>query len=253
LRTVTKGDFWFPRLFSLVFFCSITTISTFNQFKENQLMSKDSTSSAVYNILAFAFDGQKTAGETVKEIKSSGALDGYTIDAQAVVEQDTKGKVHIHEPGRGGVGGTVGAVTGGLLGLIGGPVGVLAWVVGGAVVGGVAGHYMGRPISKGDLKEIGEAMSPDSSAMLLLLEDTYSEGVVNSMSGYKANVVTLTVGDELSGQIAQYTEGAATDAAGDVVAGDSAVVADAAGDVAAASDVVAGTDDSGSDDSNTSS
>ena len=114
-------------------------------------MSNDSTSSAVYNILAFVFDGQKTAGETMKEIKSSGALDGYTVDAQAVVEQDPKGKVHIHEPGKGGVGGTVGAVTGGLLGLIGGPVGVLAWAVGGAVVGGVAGHYMGRPISKGDL------------------------------------------------------------------------------------------------------
>ena len=34
-------------------------------------MSKDSTSSAVYNILAFAFDGQKTASETMKEIKST--------------------------------------------------------------------------------------------------------------------------------------------------------------------------------------
>jgi len=202
-------------------------------------MSNGSNGSAVYNILAFAFDGQKTANQTVKDIKSSGALDGYDIVAQAVVEQDTKGKVHIHEPGRGGVGAAIGAVGGGLLGLIGGPVGVLAWAVGGGVVGGVAGHYLGRPISKGDLKEIGEALTPDSSAFLLLLEDTYSEGVVNSMSGYNANVVTLTVGDELSGQIAQYTAGEATDAAGDVVAGESAVAADAAGDVAAGGKVAA--------------
>ena len=202
-------------------------------------MSNGSSGSAVYNILAFAFDGQKTANQTVKDIKSSGALDGYDIVAQAVVEQDTKGKVHIHEPGRGGVGAAIGAVGGGLLGLIGGPVGVLAWAVGGGVVGGVAGHYLGRPISKGDLKEIGEALTPDSSAFLLLLEDTYSEGVVNSMSGYNANVVTLTVGDELSGQIAQYTAGEATDAAGDVVAGESAVAADAAGDVAAGGKVAA--------------
>ena len=75
--------------------------------------------------------------------------------------------------------------------------------------------------------------------MLLLLEDTYSEVVVNSMSGYNANVVTLTVGDDLSGQIASYTAGEATDAAGDVVAGESAVAADSAGDVVAASDVAA--------------
>lgn len=161
-------------------------------------------SSRVYNILAFAFDGQKTAGETVKDIKSSGALDSFEIVAQAVVEQDAKGKVHIHEPGKGGVGAVVGGAAGGLLALIGGPVGVLAWVVGGAVVGGVAGKYLGQPIAKGDLKEIGDAMSPDSSAFLLLLEDTYSEGVIDGMSDYSANVVTLTVGDELSGEIAQY-------------------------------------------------
>jgi uncharacterized membrane protein len=203
-------------------------------------------SSGVFNILAFAFDGQKTAGQTVKDIKSSGVLEDYVIVAQAVVEQDAKGKVHIHEPGHGGVGAVVGGVGGGLLSLIGGPVGLLAWVVGGAVVGGVAGKYLGRPIKKGDLKEIGEAMSPDSSAFLLLLDDIYSEDVVDSMSGYSANVVTLTVGDELSGQIAQYTAGEATDDAGDVVAGESAVAADSSGDVAAAADVAAGTTDDGS-------
>jgi uncharacterized membrane protein len=206
-------------------------------------MSNDSDSSAVYNILAFVFDGQDTANQNLKEAKSSGALEGYEIVAQAIVEQDPKGKVHIHEPGRGGVGTAVGAVAGGLLGLIGGPVGILAWAVGGAVVGGVAGKYLGRPFPKGDLEEIGEAMSPDTSGILLLLEDTYSEDAVNSMSGYNANVVTLTVGDELSGQIAQYTAGAATDADGDVVAGQAAVAADSSGDVVAASEVAAGTAD----------
>jgi hypothetical protein len=94
----------------------------------------------------------------------------------------------------------------------------------------VAGHYLGRPFKKGDLEQIGEAMSPDSSAFLLLLEDTYSEGVVDSMSGYNANVVTLTVGDDLSGEIQSYVAGEATDAAGDTVAGAAGVAADAAGD-----------------------
>jgi uncharacterized membrane protein len=210
-------------------------------------MGKGKESSAVYNIVAFNFAGQDTASETVVAIKASGALEGYDIAAQAVVEQDAKGKVHIHEPGRGGVGAAVGGLGGGLLSLIGGPAGVLAWVVGGAVVGGVAGHYLGRPISKGDLKEIGEAMSPDSSAFMLLLEDTYSEDVVDSLKGYNANVVTLTVGDELSGQIASYVAGAATDDQGNVVAGVGGIAADAAGDVAAAGAVAAasGDDDSG--------
>jgi uncharacterized membrane protein len=212
-------------------------------------MSNDSDNAAVYNILAFTFDGQDTAGQLVKEIKSSGALEGFYIVAQAVVEKDAKGKVHVHEPGHGGVGAVLGGAAGGLLALIGGPVGILAWVVGGAVLGGVAGKYLGRPIKKGDLEEIGEAFEPDSSGFLYLLEDIYSEDVVNSLSSYNANVVTLTVGDELSGEIAQYTAGAATDDAGNVVAGESVVAADAEGDVAAAADVAAGTTDDSGDDS----
>ncbi len=205
-------------------------------------MSNDSDNAAVYNILAFVFDGQDTAKKNLKDAKSAGAFEGYEIVAQAIVEQDAKGKVHIHEPGHGVWGAVIGGTVGGLLGLIGGPVGVLALAASGAAVGGVAGH-LDRVIPKDDLEEIGEAMSPDTSGILLMLEDTYSESAVNSMSGYSANVVTLTVGDELSGQIAQYTAGAVTDDAGDVVAGESAVAADADGDVAAAADVVAGTTD----------
>jgi len=212
-------------------------------------MSNDSDNAAVYNILAFTFDGQDTAGQLVKEIKSSGALEGFYIVAQAVVEKDAKGKVHVHEPGHGGVGAVLGGAAGGLMALIGGPVGILAWVVGGAVIGGVAGKYLGRVIKKGDLEEIGESFEPDSSGFLFLLEDIYSEDVVNSLSSYNANVVTLTVGDELSGEIAQYTAGAATDDAGNVVAGESVVAADAEGDVAAAADVAAGTTDDSGDDS----
>ena len=99
------------------------------------------------------------------------------------------------------------------------------------------------------MEELGEALTPDSSAVLLLLEDTYSEGVINSLDSYNANVVTLTVGDELSGEIAQYSEGAVTDDAGNVVAaGEAGAVAatDDAGDVVVAeADAVAATDDDG--------
>ncbi len=198
----------------------------------------DDTSSAVYNIVAFCFDGQDTAKETLSDAKSAGALEGYDIVAQCIVDQDENGKVHIHEPGHGVVGAVIGGTIGGLLGLIGGPAGVLALAATGATVGGVAGH-LDRVVPKEDLEEIGEALSSDSSAMLLLLEDVYSEAAVDSMAGYNANVVTLTVGDDLSGQIAQYTAGEVDDAAGDVVAGEGAVAADAEGDVVAAADVAA--------------
>jgi uncharacterized membrane protein len=206
-------------------------------------MGDKDTGSAVYNIVAFCFDGQDTAKQTLKDAKDAGALEGYDILVQAIVEQDENGKVHLSEPGRGGVGATVGAVAGGLLGLIGGPAGLLAWTVGGAVVGGVAGKYLGRPIAKGDLKEIGEALSPDSSALLLLLEDAYTEDAVDSFSGYNAQVVTLTVGDELSGEIAQFAAGAVADDEGNVIAGVGGAAADDEGDVVAGAEVAAATGD----------
>jgi len=166
--------------------------------------------SGIFNVIAFTFAGEKTAGEVVKEIKKSGLLDGQYIVVEAVVSVDEKGKTHVHEPGHGVFGGATGAVGGGLLGLIGGPAGLLAWTVGGAVVGGAAGKYLGRPFSKGDLKQIGEAMQPDTSAFMLLVEDWASETIINKMDGFNANVVTLTVGDELSGEIAQMVAGEAT-------------------------------------------
>jgi len=176
-----------------------------NNYDKEKIMS-EKEKSAVYNILAFNFEGEDDASAAVKEIKKSGVLDGQMIVAEAVVSVNEKGKTHIHEPGH-----------------------------------GVAGKYLGRPFSKGDLKEIGEAMEPDTSAFLLLVEDINSEVVVDSMEGYNANVVTLTVGDELSGEIAQYVAGEATDVDGNVVVGRAAVAADSSGDVTAAGEVAAGT------------
>ncbi len=125
--------------------------------------------------MALCFEGQRTAGNILNEAKGAELLNNADIIAQAVIEQDLKGKMYFHEPGRGGLGAAVGAVGGGLLSLVGGPVGFLAWVVGGAVVGGVSGKYLGCPIRKGELELIGEALKPDTSALLLLLEDIYSD------------------------------------------------------------------------------
>ena len=85
-------------------------------------------------------------------MKASARLDRYRLLAEAVVEQDATGYVHIHEPGRAGAGTVAGLVTGGLLRLVGGPAGLLVWAVGGGVLGGVAGTYLGRPIPEVELQ-----------------------------------------------------------------------------------------------------
>ncbi len=167
-------------------------------------MSK--TGSSIYNILVFSFTDNHTADEVVNELKASQKLGGYKIVAEAVVIRETDGSVHVHEPGEGGKGAAIGAAVGGAIGLLGGPVGVLWLAAAGGALGGVAGHFAGRSIPEDDLKKIGEQLQPNSSAFLALVENTDAEAVVNSMSGVNANVVTVTLGDELSGTIAQAVE-----------------------------------------------
>jgi uncharacterized membrane protein len=79
----------------------------------------------------------------------------------------------------------------------------LAWAVAGGVIGGFAGKYGGRPIKKDDLEKLSAQMKPNTSAILVIIQDKGAEQVINRMSPYKAQVVTLTVGDETSGEIAQ--------------------------------------------------
>jgi uncharacterized membrane protein len=164
------------------------------------------TGSSIYDILVFSFADTHTADEVVNELKASQKLGGYKVVAEAVVIREADGSVHVHEPGEGGKGATIGAVVGGALGLLGGPVGVLWLAAAGGALGGVAGHFAGRSIPADDLKKIGEQLQPNSSAFLALVEETDAEAVVNSMSGIQANVVTVTLGDELSGTIAQAVE-----------------------------------------------
>jgi uncharacterized membrane protein len=164
-------------------------------------MTKPVQDDHVYHIVLFAFRGEKRAGDVLEDIERGQKMSGYRILAQAVVERNVQGKVTVHEPGRGGVGGTMGAVAGGLLGLFGGPLAVVVLAIGGGVAGGIAGHFAGRAIPAEDLRKFGDALPPDSSGLVVLAEDTEAERIVGELQGYAVDVVTVTVGDELSGEL----------------------------------------------------
>jgi len=169
-------------------------------------MSKNDSGNKVFTILAFVFAGEKRADEVASEVKwdTRAAADemGMKIISRAVVAVDARGKTHVHETAHGTKGAAIGAVAGGLLSLIGGPAGLLVWAVGGAVIGGIAGKHVGRAVPESDLKALGDQLPPNSSALLILVEDKDAEAVIDDMKGYSARVVTLTVADQISGEIA---------------------------------------------------
>jgi uncharacterized membrane protein len=164
-------------------------------------MADQKTPAKVYNIVAFTFADQKRAGQIANEIKAAGKDAGYKTIVEAVVERDMSGNVHYYEPGKGGVGAVAGAAVGGVLAILFAPAALLGLAIAGAIGGGVAGHLAGRAIPAEDLKRFGDHMPTNSSAFLLMLEDTEAEKAIDSLKDYNAKVVTMVIGDEASGEI----------------------------------------------------
>jgi uncharacterized membrane protein len=151
-----------------------------------------------YRLVLLGFSGSGRAAEVAQELDAGQQLAGAGVVAQAVVERDAQGAVHVHERGRGGVGSVAGAVTGGLLGLLMGPLGALLLAAAGGAIGGLAGRYAGAAIPPDDLRRLGGALPADSSGLALLAERAAADRLVGRLEPYHANVVTVAVGDDLA-------------------------------------------------------
>jgi uncharacterized membrane protein len=108
---------------------------------------------------------------------------------------------------------------GGVLALLFAPAALLGIAIAGAIGGGVAGHLAGRVIPAEDLKQFGNHMPSNSSAFLLMLEDTQAERAIDALKEYNATVVTMVVGDEASGEIDAAIAAEVEKVGGDAAAG----------------------------------
>ena len=157
---------------------------------------------SVYHLVAVEFAGRDRAKQVVDLVRR-GQRGNYKVAAWAVLEVDQHGKSHVTQSGHGGKGAGVGAGAGVVLGLIGGPAGLLAWALGGALIGGLAGKFMGRGFDPDQLKAIGAGMQPNSSALVVIIEDEAAERFAAELGEPDAQVVTMTIGSQLSGELEQ--------------------------------------------------
>jgi uncharacterized membrane protein len=160
--------------------------------------------SQVFHVIAYWFEGQDRAEQVLDLIKGHAKDVGVKVQAWAIVSVDTKGKTHVKETGRGGLGAGAGAGVGVLLGLLGGPAGLLVWTLGGAALGGAAGKHFGAVIPQDQLKALGAAMKPNTSAIMVLLEDKVAEQLTVEMGKQGAQVLTVTLGDQATGEVVSY-------------------------------------------------
>lgn len=162
----------------------------------------EQTASA-YHLVAVEFAGQNRAKQVVDLVRRDHRGSDYKVAAWAVLEVDGKGKSHVTQSGHGKKGAAVGAGTGVVLGLIGGPAGLLAWALGGALVGGLTGKFMGHGFDSDQLKAIGAGMQPNTSALVVIIEDTGMERFAAEMGSPDAQIVTVSIGSQLSGELEQ--------------------------------------------------
>lgn len=187
-------------------------------------MSTDYTQ--VYHVVAYEFDGRDRALQVAEMVRKGSRAGDYKVAAWAVVEIDDRGKAHVRQSGHGGKGTALGMGAGALLGLVGGPAGLLVWTVGGALVGGLAGKFMGHQFDPDALKELTVGMGPNTSAILVVIEDKLAQEVATEMGQYGAKVVTLTLGSQLSGEMASFAAVSLSDVTDDAPAEEQAALPD---------------------------
>ena len=131
------------------------------------------------------YNGQETAGQVFKTMQSVQHDTGERIESYAVVSKDLKGSVRVRDQRTRDAG--VGAVLGGVVGLMGGPVGVAAGAATGGVVGYLTGDAVGIPRDKVDSMK--QSLTPDSSALVVVLEDKWVADVDKDMRQANARAV----------------------------------------------------------------
>ncbi len=160
-------------------------------------------------------DGASTAMADLKQGKREGLIG--IIDA-AVVVKDASGKLKITDAKRRSRKGLVtGGVVGGLIGLVLAPP-VTAIAAGGGVIGALVGKLRSAPL-KAEMKDLGAALQPDTSAIIAIIEHTWLEKLEATLVEAGAQLVRDVIKADIAEQLEAggnvlYTAGGSADGLG---------------------------------------
>jgi uncharacterized membrane protein len=117
----------------------------------------------------------------------------------AVVRKGRDGKITSQEHGdistRGAV--VAGAVVGGVLTLVGGPLGLIAASAVGGAAGGVVGHVVDRGIPDRYVRDLGRALHPGASALVVLVKQDAEAALLEKLAPLDGRVLRLALTDDM--------------------------------------------------------
>jgi uncharacterized membrane protein len=142
-----------------------------------------------YVVILAVFDDDELGAKAYKDLHQAEKDKKIDLENTVLVTKDEKGKIRIHEEAEKiakEVG--VGALVGGALGLLAGPAGVIALGAIGAALGGVSAKFDDVGFDDTRLKNLGERLKPDNSAIIAVLEAKYSDPLVAKLKNRNARV-----------------------------------------------------------------
>jgi uncharacterized membrane protein len=155
-------------------------------------------------LIVSAFSSENAAEERLNELLAAKKEHLVKIRAAATIKRDANGKLSINERGDvGTVGGAAsGAALGAVVGLFGGPIGAVLGAGAGAVIGGLAARMIDSGIPDHRLNELGEALTPNSSAIVALVEHTWVDEFKGALSAAGGNLMASTLTADVANQLA---------------------------------------------------
>jgi uncharacterized membrane protein len=153
-------------------------------------------------VIIAAFDDEKAADETLKELKAARWAGLIGIQNAAVLRRDQKNKLHVKElkDWGGGKGAAVGGTIGAVIGMITGPGAILTGAVG-AAIGGLAAKLRDSGFSNERLNTLGESLKPGSSAVLAIIEHKWVAEMEKELAEAGADVITASIAADIAEQL----------------------------------------------------
>jgi uncharacterized membrane protein len=169
-------------------------------------------------IIVAAFNSPEGASLVMDEIKQ-GKREGLIgiLDA-AVVVKNAEGKLKITDAKRRSRKGLMtGGVVGGLIGLVLAPPAV-AVAAGGGALGALVGKLRSAPL-KAEMKDLGSALQPNTSAIIAVIEHTWVEKLEAALAAAGAQLIREALKADIAEQLEAggnviYTAGAGTEVLG---------------------------------------
>ena len=159
---------------------------------------RDASDSKKLQMGARLFDDPKKAREALRALKDvEGAIN---MRNAAVLVKDQDGKTSVEETGdvsaKGGA--FWGGVVGGFAGIVGGLPGIVVGILVGAVVGSIVAKLIDRGFPDDFLKALLNYMKPNSSAILIVVDDTtWARKIADSLGDIQGVFMYQTITDEM--------------------------------------------------------